>query len=47
MTSSEHMTCLFDCDLCNNTSLTCMDECCHGFRAGKLLQDSCLCCVNC
>jgi len=36
LTSLEHMSCLGDHDICNS-SIPCMDDGCHGFRAGKQL----------
>jgi len=41
MTSLEFMPCLVDHDICNS-SVPCMDDDCHGFRAGKQLAASCL-----
>jgi len=46
MTSLEHMSGLVDHDICNG-SFPCMDKCCHGFRAGKQLEASCLHYMNC
>jgi len=47
MTSSERISYLVDHDTCNSSVPHFMDECCHGFRAGKLLAASCLHCMNC
>jgi len=44
MTSSESITCLVEHDICFRLSP--MDQCCHGFSAGRLLAASCLHCVN-
>jgi len=41
MTSSERMSYLAEHDICNS-SVPCMGDGCHGFRAGKLLAASCL-----
>jgi len=46
MTSLERMSGLVDHDICNS-SVPCMDECCHGFSAGKQLAASCLHYMNC
>jgi len=40
MTSLERMSCLVEHDICNS-SVPCMDDGCHGFRAGKQLAASC------
>jgi len=39
--SLDCMSCLAEHDVCNS-SVPCMDDGCHGFRAGKQLADSCL-----
>jgi len=39
MTSLERMSCLGENDI---SSAPCMDDGCHGFRAGKQLAASCL-----
>jgi len=41
MTSLESMFCLVKHEICNS-SAPCMDDGCHGFRAGKQLAASCL-----
>ena len=46
MTSLERMFCLVEHDI-YNSSIPCMDDVCHGFRAGKHLAASCLHQVNC
>jgi len=43
MRSSLSMTCLVDRDVCRSCP---MDECCHGFAAGKLLRFSALTWTN-
>jgi len=41
MTNLECMSCLVEHDI-YNSSIPCMDDGCHGFRAGKQLAPSCL-----
>jgi len=41
MTNLERMSCLVDLDICNSSD-PCMDDGCHGFRAGKQIAASCL-----
>jgi len=45
MTSLERMSCLVDHDIYDN-SVPCMDDGCHGFRAGKQLAAACVHYVN-
>jgi len=47
MTSLERMSCFVDHDIICNDSVRCIDDCCHGFRAGKQLAAACLHYVNC
>ena len=41
MTSLKRLSCFVGHDICNS-SVPCMDDGCHGFRAGKQLAASCL-----
>jgi len=42
MTSLERMSCLVDHDICNS-SVPCMGNGCHGFKAGKQLTQLLVC----